>query len=353
MIFKKERNLIVAYSCNEFMGAWNITTGEFIGKRHKTVKNTPQGFTYDNLPDWCEREKHISYLYGCAVRLYRENMNDYRRVIYTQTIGNRFEQLLSVGLIPRSLSELLNNITLNKDIINFVKENCNGVYCKADVENFIIKKQYENYLNNLPSWAQQIFTYLMQSNIDFNYVKTAINRVINEHVNNFFDCEYTMINKISKIIQEYYDISMKIYDKVEVKRNFLTEYANLKYLHNEYKNIHYNEELKKNNDKPYLYFENEWFIARPILTKEEFHNEGESQHNCVERMYMEKVYNGETNIVVVRRKDSPNQSFITCEVKNERIIQYLERCNNHVNNVGAISFKVEYQKHLDNYKSNS
>jgi hypothetical protein len=178
-----------------------------------------------------------------------------------------------------------------------------------------------------------------------------LNRIISERA----DMLYTGYNKVSemrKLVENYYNISMTLYGKVEVEKNILTKYAILKYLDEEYKNTHYNEVLNKNNNKPWLYYENETFIVKPILTKEDFHNEGERQHNCVERIYMEKVYEGSTHVVTVRRKSDPNANYITCEVnKNGRIVQYLAAFNQFVTDYDAKQFKNEYATHLENSRN--
>ena len=65
-------------------------------------------------------------------------------------------------------------------------------------------------------------------------------------------------------------------------------------------------------------------------------------------MYMEKVYDGETHVVVVCRKSDPDKNYITCEVNNNgRIIQYLKK-NNRWTNIedDAKDFKALYAHHL-------
>ena len=137
-----------------------------------------------------------------------------------------------------------------------------------------------------------------------------------------------------------------MYGEVKISPNILSNYAQISFLHNEWKNAHYNEVLEKNNNKSFLNFRYGNYFARPLLTREDFHFEGESQHNCVERMYMERVYNNETYIVVVRDINNPNGSLITCEVNhNGKIIQYLATCNRHVYNDELIKFKNMYQAH--------
>lgn len=99
--------------------------------------------------------------------------------------------------------------------------------------------------------------------------------------------------------------------------------------------------------KPSLQYENEDFIVIVPKTQEEYKEEAQNQNNCVYRLYMEQVAEGNTHVVFIRRKNSPNKSYITCEVDNaNRIQQYLKSCNEQVSNENAIRFKEEYQKYL-------
>lgn len=344
MQFKKERNFIVAYDGVIKLGAWNISDGSFIGKSGKPVKTVPSCFTYRILPSWRSGENDLAY----AVYWYRTHFSYY----YDEVMGARFEQLLSLGLFPSSTRTLCDKLNLNKKVVEYLKEENNSFYDSTKVARYLALVQHEQYINTLPDWAKEVFCDLLRKDIPTDYIKTALNRVIHEHIDAIYGSQYNISNSIINILKDYYDISMKLFNKVEVEKNFLSKYAILKYLAEEYKNKHYNEELVKHNDKPWLYYENETFIVRPILTKEDFHIEGEAQRNCVERMYMEKVYKGQTHVVTIRRKSNPNKSYITCEVSNDgRIEQYLARCNESPNEQDARAFKAEYAQHLNrNYE---
>lgn len=345
MNFVKERNFIVAYDYSLKVGAWDITTGQFIGKSGKPVKSVPSCFTFRNLPSWRGNgDEDLAY----AIYWYRTHFSDN----YTNVMGAHFEQLLSLGLFPDNTSSLCNELNLNKRIVEYLKENNQSYYNSTKVTRYLTLIQHEQYIHTLPDWAKEVFSALVSYDIPIDYIKTALNRVIHEHVDAFYKDEYRVGGAISDILKDYYNISMRLFNKVEVEKNFLSKYAILKYLAEEYKNKHYNEELKKNNDKPWLYYENETFIVKPILTKEDFHIEGEAQRNCVERLYMKKVYNGETHVVTVRRKSNPDKSCITCEVSNDgRIWQYLAYCNATPKEQDAKNFRTEYAQHLSkNYK---
>lgn len=342
MEFVKERNFIVAYDNSLKVGAWDITTGQFIGKSGKPVRGVPQCFTFNNLPEWRGRG-----LLGYAIYWYRNKFTHVYDPDYNEEKGARFEQLLSLGLFPSKPETLNNKLNLSKKIVDYIKEECDSYYDNCRVNKYLTMIQHEQYVNTLPDWAQEVFSCLLNADFPVDYIKTALNRIISEHVEAIYE-GYHKANSIIDMLVWYYKTSMKMFGEVEIEKNFLTKYAVLKYLEAEYKNAHYNEELAKRNDKEWLYYENDTFVVKPLLTKEDFHKEGEAQRNCVERLYMEKVYKGSTHVVTVRLKTNPDKSYITCEVTNDgRIYQYLAFGNSTPTDEAAKNFKREYQLHLN------
>lgn len=342
MEFRKERNFIVVYDGIIKLGAWNISNGTFIGKSGKPVKTVPSCFAYKNLPCGYDRNTD-SALFGSAIRCFREwqSMYDFR---YTNSRGNRLEQLISVGLLPTNVYDLDNTTSLTKDLVTYIKENNRGFFNKSTVNNFLAEKKYSEFLEGKPEWVKEVFRRLI-GDLPYDYLKTILNRAIHEHLDSFYNCYHT--SEIIHLIRNYYEICIMLYGKVEIKPNILSNYAHLRYLEKEYKDTHYNERLEAHNNKSWLYFENETFMVRPLLTKDEFHNEGERQNNCVERMYMEEVYDRKTHVVVVRRKSDPEKNYITCEVSNDgKIIQYLKKNNSRNIENDAIDFKELYERHL-------
>ena len=107
-----------------------------------------------------------------------------------------------------------------------------------------------------------------------------------------------------------------------------------------------NEKLQHNNNLPYLYFEDETFICKPLLTCEAFHDEATKQDNCVERIYLDIAAKGKTHIVSIRRKADPTSSCITCEIKNYEIIQYLQAHNKKDYKEDESAFKEKLAAHL-------
>lgn len=108
--------------------------------------------------------------------------------------------------------------------------------------------------------------------------------------------------------------------------------------------------IKKYNDLPSLYYENDEYFVRPLISAQDFHDEATQQNNCVERIYMEEVAKNDTHIVVLRRKSNPSQSFITVEVDGcgKRVVQYLAK--NNANPPAEVEpFMRAYKEHLASF----
>lgn len=75
--------------------------------------------------------------------------------------------------------------------------------------------------------------------------------------------------------------------------------------------------------------------------------EGNEMHHCV-GSYRDKVANGETLIVFVRHKDTPNKCYITAEIspKNGRIGQYYLAYDHSISKAEDIGFKIALQEWL-------
>lgn len=127
--------------------------------------------------------------------------------------------------------------------------------------------------------------------------------------------------------------------------NVLNKYVNLKReVEAKKDSVFANKQLEKN-----LTFEDETFTVVVPTTIAELVKEGEEQHNCVgDYGYDKKVLEGKCNIVFIRKKISPNKSYITCEINpNGHIIQYYLAHNYSVyDDNPAYDFKLKYMEYL-------
>lgn len=330
MEYRKERNFICGYEGNKFVGGWDIITGKFIGARRSPVKNKPRDlFGYNFNPSYYEKiftfwnsHFHAPYNYNC---------------------GQRMEEFVSLQLMPNSLVDFNCNIKLTKDLVSFLHEKCDSRFSIENVKFYNFLKKQKN-INDLNTKTIQVLMIIYKQyhgiKIDDNIIK-LLHILQHEHVIDTKD-----IYEIALIISQYIDFQEKMYGQIEIKRNFMTNYTILEYLYSEFEKINYNKILKEKNDLPYLYFEDDILFARPLLTKEEFHIEAEYQQNCVERLFMSRVKDGTTHVVVIRKKDEPDTPYITCEVNNYYIVQYFGRFNRYPTDNDAIIFRNSYSAYL-------
>ena len=132
---------------------------------------------------------------------------------------------------------------------------------------------------------------------------------------------------------------------------FLIELVDMQRRINANDRAEFDKLLNENNNKNWLYFEDETFMCRPLLTCAQFHDEATQQNNCVERLYLKKVVKGHTHIVSVRRKSSPDTSCITCEINNDyEIVQYLHANNSQELKKDEEVFYKKLKAHLQEVK---
>lgn len=129
---------------------------------------------------------------------------------------------------------------------------------------------------------------------------------------------------------------------------FLIELANMQQRINANDRAEFDKLLNENNNKNWLYYKNDQFIASPLISCAAFHDEAIQQDNCVERIYLKNCAHGKTHIVAVRSISNLSQSLITCEIdpKNHEIKQWLRAHNTDDTNIDSLRFREEYQKHL-------
>ena len=72
----------------------------------------------------------------------------------------------------------------------------------------------------------------------------------------------------------------------------------------------------------------EYIFKYPTSTQD-IKDEAVSQNNCV-ASYIDEVIDGKCHIIFLRKKDKPNESLVTIEVRNNHIVQARRRFNDPV-----------------------
>ena len=92
----------------------------------------------------------------------------------------------------------------------------------------------------------------------------------------------------------------------------------------------------------YIYNDGELFI-RPADGVGELALEAEAQHNCVYKNYTRRYANGECIIAFVRRCERPDESYITVEISDGKVVQARIK-NNKLPDAAGNSFLEKYEK---------
>ena len=124
-------------------------------------------------------------------------------------------------------------------------------------------------------------------------------------------------------------------------RHFLTSHQITSRTYQRWKE-QFNEELfsKRVNKKMEIVINGYKFIY-PSKT-EDIKNEAVQQSNCVVS-YIDRVINGQCDIIFMRNANTPNESLVTVEIRNKKVVQARRRFNESVTD--------EQQKVLNKYET--
>jgi hypothetical protein len=95
-----------------------------------------------------------------------------------------------------------------------------------------------------------------------------------------------------------------------------------------------------------LNFETDDYIVVVPTKCNELITEGRDQCNCVGG-YVSSVVEHQCNIVFVRKKSEIEKSYITCEIRNGEIKQFLLKFNGRIYEESDKDFRRLYQEHLN------
>lgn len=135
---------------------------------------------------------------------------------------------------------------------------------------------------------------------------------------------YEGVEPYSKVLEELVDynrmqteMSMHKYEKYP--KNFLTTHTitcrNYNRLTKEYPVDDFKERVDKNMEFKYK----DYVFIYPD-TPQDIKDEAVMQTNCV-ASYIEKVMNGTCHIMFLRKKDTPDKSLVTLEIRNAQVVQ--------------------------------
>ena len=349
----KEKNLIKFYTEEDKAPyVLDINTGVLYGRSGKELQRTPNGM--NRLIETTHLQSAVlTYMYRVHCNHSRPyaNFSNYSNCVDGLKLYDKIDALnilsenqLKWGLEIRS--NYIDFISENfKEFVKYVRENENGDYTYI-MENFCREYQFI-------AWCKK-HNVICDEYVTMDMVKPMTHTQFTDE--QIKVCLYYLRKGLYVITHNGYVDYMVNYfrwcdklGKPYVKGDFIREIATTKkefeFRQKEFDNI----DISRNQMARKNALEFSYGGLRVVIptTVDEFISEAEQQSNCVARMYMPRVVENRTNIVFIRRENELEKSYITCEVCDGHIIQYLAKHNSrNYDEIGA-EFKRLYQKHLD------
>ncbi len=349
-IYKEKQFLIFDFEDGQTV-KYDFATKTCIGKRGKPVSNLCnqlRGLTIDELCDCC-----IDKQYGKFLRFVKRNGAEYGCRI--ENIGtvldrvpkfSRFEQIFSAGIedvvspnfsysisdIPKSLIKLCksHNIRLSDYFLEFYKQNPDAYllaynldYVSLDDRDiYDILDSYDRNWDNR-SWSYKYYSRFIKLVNEYGYNAKALLMYI-DHLKTFEAIDN--MDSILRELEDYAGMMKEISPKFDkYPRHFLTTHKIASRNYNRLKH-QFDEEKFKNRIN--LDMERTFGDYRFIYPKciQEIKDESVQMSNCVSS-YVQRVIDGQCHILFLRHKDSLDKSLVTIEVRNNKIVQALQRYN--------------------------
>lgn len=185
-------------------------------------------------------------------------------------------------------------------------------------------------------------------NGDYGYY-SSFNKLVNEYDYNAKDLwlyldrikTFEAVENMDFLIRELYDYANMMkqlspkFDKYP--RHFLTTHKIACRNYNRMKKEFSEELFKKRINKQYECSFGDYIFIYPDSTQD-IKDEATMQNNCV-ASYIDKIIDGQCHILFLRKKNKPDESLVTIEVRNNHIVQARRRFNDDVT--------VEDQKAID------
>lgn len=347
-IYKEKQFLIFDFEDGQ-MVKYDFATKTSIGKRGKPVSNLCsqlRGLTIDELCNCCVDEQ-----YGKFLRYVKDHGGEYGCEINNiGTILNRvprfanFEQIFSAGIddivgsnfhysisdIPKALIKLCktHNITLSNQFLDFYKKNPDAYYLAYNLEYISLTDNdiyniLTSYSSSYEGWTWRQYPRFARLVNEYGYNAKSLMMYL-DHLKTFEAIEGMdwMMRELEDYAKMMKEISPK-FDKYP--KHFLTTHKIASRNYNRLKHKFDEEKFAKRiNPEMERTFDKFCFIYPKCI--QDIKDESVQMSNCVSS-YVQKVIDGQCDILFLRYKDSPDKSLVTIEVRENRIVQALQRYN--------------------------
>lgn len=345
-IYKERQYLVFDFEDGRTV-KYDFSTKQAIGIKGKPVKDLKsqlRGFSINQLFECCDDKQYAKFL-----NFIRDSecyqIDNIGTILDRVPKYSRFEQIFSAGFesiirdgkhfkysineIPKSLIKLCKQykIKLSNDIVKFYKEYPDAHYIAYNLDFISLDESDIFDAWTVSGWNPGIgnVSYFNQL-IYFGYNAKDLWLYIDRLKT------FEAIENIREILTEIYDYSVMMqkispkYDKYP--RHFLTTHRIACRNYSRLKREFSEKAFKTRIIKDYEYTFGDYIFIYPKSTQE-IKDEATQQSNCV-ASYIDRVIDGECHILFLRKKDKPEESLITIEVRNNKIVQARRRFNDPV-----------------------
>lgn len=360
-VYKEKQFLIFEFEDGKTV-KYDFATKTAIGKKGKPVKNLCSqlsGLTMNDIIDNCvdkQYAKFLKFVKTAYQSQYYYNISNIGTILSKIPEYAKFEQFYSAGIedildynfaykigdIPKGLIKLCknHNIKLSNDFLKFYKHNPDGyLYAYNQEYTSLTDKDIFDILSHRASVKE----YYGTNRWDYRFVSVAtFNDLIDEYgytvkgLMNYLDylMTYEALDNVRDAIKELHDYAhmmKQISDKFDkYPRHFLTTHKiacrNYNRLKKEFEEEKFKNRINKDMEKTF----GEYEFIYPKCTQD-IKDEATQMSNCVSS-YIQKVIDGNCHILFLRYKDRPDESLVTIEVKNNKIVQALQKYNHPLTN---------------------
>jgi hypothetical protein len=350
-IYKEKQFLVFDFEDGKTV-KYDFATKTCIGKKGKPVNNLCSqlsGLTIDQLCSYCTDKQ-----YGKFLRFVQRQGDYYGRGI--SNIGtildrvprfSKFEQIFSAGIddivdssfsygindIPKGLIKLcrLHDIKLSNNFLKFYKEKPDEYFLAYNLEYIsledkdiydILNSRNEFYNRNTYRW--EYYSRFIKLLDEYGYTAKGLLNYL-DYCKTFEAMDN--IDYLLREIEDYAKMMKEISPKFDkYPRHFLTTHKIACRNYNRLKEQFEEDKFKRviNLDMERTFGEYRFIYPKSI---QEIKDESVQMNNCVSS-YIKKVIDGQCHILFLRYKDSLDKSLVTIEVRNNKIVQALQKYNN-------------------------
>ena len=352
--YTKEKNIISIYAENGRVYTVDINTAMLTGARGTQLKTCPKNAIYKALPYncWTGRYSSASYL---EVMLYEFISNYHTSGNYIEnfatilSVADRLDSLKLPAHQYLHTSEMLYLKDCVREYAEWVRQNLNedgDLPMFGAFEGFMsAKKALQKFgacINEVP--AEVVRAILNnRPNITVEEMRIAIYYLTYGKM-----WEYSRHNAVRDIC-EYFDMCHAMEVQPRKTNNFVREYVETKRTYQAKKTEYDNKQIVANyakHAKAWEFTFGDFTVVIPT-TGQDIVDEGAKMHHCVGG-YVNRVVENSTYICFVRRTDSTDTPYITCQVCTDGTIgQYYLAYDKCISTEADFAFKRAFQAHLN------